>query len=221
MRAVLFDALGTLVRLEPPPPALQAELSARFGISVSLDDAEDAIVAEIAFYRAHLDEGRDEESLRALRRACAEALREALPAVAAVPADELVEALLGSLRFSAFEDAGPCLSLMRSSGLRTVVVSNWDVSLHDVLARVGLSTSLDGIVTSASVGARKPAVEMFAAALSLVGVDAGDALHVGDSLEEDVEGALAAGIEPVLLVRSAESASRRGVRTISSLRDLL
>ena len=42
------------------------------------------------------------------------------------------------------------------AGLRLVVVSNWDVSLHEVLARTGLTPLLDGAVTSAEVGAAKP-----------------------------------------------------------------
>ena len=220
MRAVLFDALGTLVRLEPPAPMLREELASRFGVSVSEEASEDAIVAEISYYRAHLDEGRDEASLTALRRECASVLREALPALLGIELDQVAEALLAALRFSAFEDAAPCLTALHERRSRVVVVSNWDISLGDVLGRVGLASLLDGVVTSASVGARKPAVEMFTAALSLAGVCADQALHVGDSLEEDVEGALSAGIEPVLLLREGGLAPA-GVRTIESLTALL
>src|SRR5438105_14115179 len=115
------------------------------------------MAAEMSYYRAHLDEGRDADSLAALRRRCAEALRDALPE-GARPADldELVVLLLDSLRFRAFPDAGPALEAARSRGLRPVVVSNWDCSLPDVLARIGLAPLLDGIVASAAVGARKP-----------------------------------------------------------------
>lgn len=218
MRAVLFDALGTLVRLEPPAPALRLELG-RLGVEVSVAAAEDAIASEIAYYRAHLDDGRDVESLRVLRRGCAEALRGALPAVSGVEADALVQALLASLRFSAFEDAVPALAALREGGARVVVVSNWDVSLHDVLERVGLRGRVDGVVTSAEVGARKPAAEMFRAALAVAGVGPEEAVHVGDSLKEDVEGARGAGVEPILLVRGGSSGPP-GVRTIASLLEL-
>jgi putative hydrolase of the HAD superfamily len=220
MSAVLFDALGTLVRLEPPALPLRQELSDRLGVSVSEEAAEQAIIAEIAYYRAHLDEGRDRVSLAVLRRQCASVLIEALPALAGAEVDEVVEVLLASLRFSAFEDAAPCLTALRGRGRRIVVVSNWDISLGDVLDRVGLASLVDGVVTSASVGARKPAREMFTAALSLAGVSADQALHVGDSLEEDVEGALSAGIEPVLLAREGGPAPA-GVRTIERLTALL
>jgi putative hydrolase of the HAD superfamily len=108
---------------------------------------------------------------------------------------------------------------MRAAGLRLVVVSNWDVSLHDRLAETGIAERVDGAVASAEVGAAKPASEIFARALVLAGVPADEALHVGDSPDEDVGGARAAGIEPVLLVREGELAVE-GVRTTRSLAEL-
>jgi putative hydrolase of the HAD superfamily len=220
--AVLLDALGTLVSLEPPAPRLRAELSERFGVSVSTDQAAAAIAAEIAYYRAHLDEGRDSASVAALRGRCAEVIRNSLPssaALAAVDAGALTEALLASLQFRAFADAAPALAAWRARGVRLVVVSNWDFSLHQVLARLELAPLLDGILTSAQAGARKPAREIFQQALRIAGAPASETLHVGDSLEEDVAGARSAGIEPVLVYRAGGSAPR-GVRTIASLAEL-
>jgi putative hydrolase of the HAD superfamily len=223
-RAILLDALGTLVELEPPAPLLRAELSARIGLVLSEADCARAIAAEIAYYRAHLDEGRDRETLAELRRRCAAALRDGLPAVAHEATGDLgalTEALLASLRFRAYADVQPTLSEWRERGLRLVVASNWDISLHDVLDRVGLGRSLDGVVTSAEAGARKPDPAIFAHALKLAGVGADRAVHVGDSDEEDVRGARAAGIEPVLLRRDGSATPAPGVRTIASLIELI
>lgn len=187
--ALLIDGLGTLVSLAPPVPALRRELEDRFGVAVSEDEARRALGAEIAFYRAHMGLGRDLESLAAVRRRCAEVLREALPAsrrLDAVDIDELTEALLSALRFDAYPDARPALLRARTAGVRIVVVSNWDVSLAEVLERVGLAPLLDGVVTSAAVGAAKPQRAIFAHALALAGVAAERARHVGDTLDEDV-----------------------------------
>jgi putative hydrolase of the HAD superfamily len=79
---------------------------------------------------------------------------------------------------------------------------------------------LDGVVTSAEAGARKPSAAIFERALGLAGVGGGDAIHIGDSLEEDVAGARAAGIEPVLLRRDGATGPT-GIRTIASLTDAL
>jgi putative hydrolase of the HAD superfamily len=212
--AVLLDALGTLVALEPPAPALRIELADRFGLVVGAEDAERAIAAEIAYYRAHLNEGRDRASVEDLRRRCGLVLADALGVSFPV-----TEALLASLVFTPYDDAAPALRALRGRGVRLVVVSNWDWSLHEVLARVGLASLLDGVVTSAEVGSRKPAVAAFERALELAGVPAVRAIHVGDSFEEDVVGARAAGIEPVMICRDARIVED-GVRTISSLREL-
>jgi putative hydrolase of the HAD superfamily len=219
--AILVDALGTLVALESPAPRLSAELAVRFGLTVSEEAAARAIAAEIAYYRAHLDEGRDESSLRQLRRRCAEVLRSALPGDVArrLPDDPPVEALLASLHFTAFPDVRPALEAARARGQRLVVVSNWDVSLVGVLRALELEPLLDGVVTSAGAGARKPAPAIFEQALALVGVPPADAIHVGDTLDEDVAGARAAGIEPVL-IRRGGGPPVPGVRTITSLAEL-
>jgi putative hydrolase of the HAD superfamily len=216
--AVLLDALGTLLALEPPAPRLQKVLLSGFGVSVSDRDAERAMAAEIAYYRSHFDEGRDDATVAALRRRCAQAMWAALPidARAGLDSDELVSVLLQSLVFSVFDDVRPALDALRGRDLRLVVVSNWDVSLVDVLERVGLATRFDGIVTSSEVGARKPAVAIFQRALGLASITPDRAVHVGDNLVEDVEGARAAGIDAVLLRRDGHGGPP-GVRTVRSL----
>ncbi|MBS1869882.1 MAG: HAD family hydrolase [Actinobacteria bacterium] len=224
-RAVLLDALGTLVELEPPVEPLRRELRDRCGIEVSAVQAAAALRAEIAFYRAHHDEAPDRTRLADLRRRAAEALREALPPAAAkVPPGELTAALLAALRFRAFPEVPEVLRAARERGLRLVVVSNWDVSLHDVLAATGLAPLLDGVVTSAELGSPKPQTAIFARGLELAGATAREAVHVGDSVAHDVAGARAAGIEPLLLVRDGaepDAPAPAGVRTIASLRPLL
>jgi putative hydrolase of the HAD superfamily len=208
-RAVLLDALGTLLALVPPAPALAQELRVRHGIELSGAQAERAFHAEIAYYRAHHDEGRDEASLDGLRRRCAAALHAALPAAAAaeISVTQLLPVMLAALRFQVYPDAQPTLALLRTYGLGLVVVSNWDVSLPGVLRAVGLARLLDGVITSADVGAPKPESPIFHAALACAGVSAAQAVHVGDSAVHDVAGALRAGIAPVLLRRAGGSAA--------------
>jgi putative hydrolase of the HAD superfamily len=222
VKAILLDALGTLVRLEPPAPRLRAELAERFGVEVNEAQAERAIAAEIVYYRGHLDQGSDWERLTELRGRCAEALRAALPPSGRLEAIEppaLTEALLASLRFTAYPDVQPALRHGREGGLRLVVVSNWDVSLHEVLERLELAPLLDGILTSAEVGMRKPGARIFERALDLAGVAPGEAVHVGDNLDEDVAGARNAGIAPVLIRRDDRPAPT-DVEVIGALTEL-
>jgi len=221
--ALLLDALGTLVALDPPAPALRRELARRFAVQVTEAQSQHALGQEIAYYRQHLDEGCDRASLAALRGRCAEVLRAALPRsrrLARVANEALTEALLASLRFTAFADAPPAIAAARARGQRVLVVSNWDVSLLEVLARIGLAPLLDAVVTSAQVGARKPAGAIFEHALALAGVAAQHAIHVGDSVDEDVAGARAAGLTPILIRRDGLPGPP-GVRTIARLDELV
>lgn len=222
-RALLLDAAGTMVSLQPPAPLLVAELESRLGVAVPVAAAAVALGAEVRYFRAHMLDGRDPDSLSDLRLRCAGVLREALPrspALDGAPVQVVLEALLGSLRFVAFDDVRPALVAVRARGVRTVAVSNWDSSLPEVLERTGIAPLLDGVVCSAVLGVAKPSAELFERALELAGAAAADALHVGDSPDEDVAGAIAAGIEPVLIDRAGSGARVGGVRTIRDLTEL-
>jgi HAD superfamily hydrolase (TIGR01549 family) len=129
-------------------------------------------------------------------------------------------ALLASLRFEPYPDAAPALTELRQRGLRLVVASNWDTSLRDVLARAGVGPLVDEVVTSAEVGARKPDTAVFEAALSVANAAAKEAVHVGDSLENDVAGAHSAGLRAVLLRRSGDRPTPAGIEVIASLTEL-
>jgi putative hydrolase of the HAD superfamily len=216
-RAVLLDALGTLLELPDPRPALVAGLAER-GAAVGEAEAGAALAAEIAFYRAHHDEAGDAEALADLRARCTEVLRAALPARARA-APDLQGALLGALRFRPFPEVPAALRALRAGGARLVVLSNWDVSLHEALAATGLAPLVDGAVSSAEAGAAKPDPRAFAAALAVAGVAAGDAVHAGDSVEHDVAGARAAGVRPVLVARDGAPAVP-GVPAVASLAEL-
>jgi putative hydrolase of the HAD superfamily len=95
----------------------------------------------------------------------------------------------------------PALTALRRRGLRLICVSNWDFTLPEVLERCGLAPALDGVVTSAGSGARKPDPAIFAAALALAGCSPAEALHVGDTPGEDIDGARAAGVRSLLIDR--------------------
>ena len=87
-RAILLDALGTLVELEPP----WVHLAVALGDGVPPDRLE-AVRAEMRYYRAHSDEGRDADSLADLRQRCADVLSRELGRTVDV------ETLMAAIRF--------------------------------------------------------------------------------------------------------------------------
>ncbi len=160
-KAVFLDALGTLVELEPPWVTLRG--------AVPDEVSDEALVAavreEMAYYKEHAHEGRDERSLADLRGRCAELISNRLGVE--LSADELVD----SIAFNAYPDSKPALRALAGEGMKLVVVSNWDCSLERVLERCGLDGMFDGVVTSAESGHRKPDPGIFASALELAGCE--------------------------------------------------
>ena len=190
-------------------------------MQVSGREAAVALAAEIAYYRANHDMAPDAVSLARLRARCTEVLRAALPATAALPAAELQAALLAALRFAPFDEVPAALRELRAAGHRLVVVSNWDVSLHDMLRTTGLRPLVDGAISSAEAGVPKPGRAIFERALAIAGGAGGRALHAGDGVEHDVAGALAAGLDAVLVVREGRAPDvPAGVRVARSLAEL-
>jgi putative hydrolase of the HAD superfamily len=218
VKAALLDALGTLVELERPWPHLVAALGAR-GVAVSEEDCKRAMLAEMAYYKENHDDAKDFAGLKDLRRRCAGIVRAELGT--ALPVSDVEDAMLAAIRFRPYPEVPGVLAALRDRGVARVVVSNWDVSLHDVLERTRLRPLLDAVVTSAEFGAAKPDPAIFARALELAGgVAAADAVHAGDDLAADVQGARAAGITPVFVARNGEAAPP-GVRAVASLAGLI
>lgn len=209
IKAVSLDAFGTILELMPPAPALVEELRIGWGLEVSEAEAGQALAAEISYYRAHHLDGRDEESLADLRLRCAAVLRENLPAKVRgrLDAAGILPAMMRSLRFRPYPDVPEALERFRDDGLPVVVVSNWDVSLTEVLERCDLSPYVDHVVSSAAVGAAKPDPEPFERGLELLGLEPAAVVHVGDEPRLDVAGATAVGMRPVLIRRRGETAT--------------
>jgi HAD superfamily hydrolase (TIGR01509 family) len=186
--AVTIDAYGTLVELADPVPALRSGLAA-LGVERGADDVARAFANEVAYYRERSFDGRDAESLFALRRECVAIILRALDSD--LDPEAFVDGFVEAMRFALLPEAAAALRSLRARGLAVAVVSNWDVGLREHLNGLGL----DGVpvVTSAEVGAPKPDPAVFVRALELLGSRPERTLHVGDS-EADEAGAHAAGL---------------------------
>jgi putative hydrolase of the HAD superfamily len=214
--AVLLDALGTLVELQPPAPRLRRLLAER-GFEVSEARAAAGFAAEIAYYLEHHLEGSDRERLEDLRDRCAGVLMEALE-LPGLDHAAARAAMLGALEFRPYPEAPGALAELREAGHTLVIVSNWDCSLPDWLGPAGLLDLVAGVITSAEVGAAKPDPAMFERALELAGAAPDHAVHVGDSVENDVSGARAAGIRAILVQRDGDPPA--DVEAVSALSEL-
>ena len=114
---------------------------------------------------------------------------------------EKLHAGTATRQLDAYDEVADVLEHLRARGLRIVICSNWDWDLREAVEESQLTESVDAMVSSAWVGARKPHPRIFTVALEEAGVSAAEALFVGDTWNADVDGPIAAGMTPLYLRR--------------------
>jgi putative hydrolase of the HAD superfamily len=160
------------------------------------------------------------EELAEFRRENARKTAEALGLDA--PTDVLKEVLERRLIFRPYPESEEVMEELLAIGLPLFVVSNWDVALEGVLENLGWVRYFDGIVASAKVGSEKPEGAIFEEALRLAGlaVRRDRVVHVGNDPVSDVEGAISAGIDAVLIDREGDLQGPEAIVTLPDLRGL-
>jgi len=198
LEAVLFDVDFTIVR---PGPELGPEgyrrLGARFGLDLEPSRYAAAREQAVEGIRRHPELEHDEEiwvafTERIIRGMGGEAGSAHECAVAMTKAWEHAE------HFELYEDALPVLAELRAQGLKLGLVSNTGRDLQAFVAHHRLD--VDAAIGSGSFGRTKPHPSIFEAVLERIEVEPADAAMVGDSPEDDIDGARAAGIERAFLL---------------------
>jgi HAD superfamily hydrolase (TIGR01662 family) len=216
IRAVLFDVDFTLAR---PGPELMPEgyvrCAAAHGLALDPERYERARAAAFLDLQRHPELDHDEEVWIAFTERIVRGMGGDAPAARRV-AVELTARWQQHANFELYEDTLPILQGLRARGIRLGLVSN---SARDVREfAVHHALEIDAGISSFHHGKTKPHASIFRAVLELLEVDPQEALMVGDSVDDDVEGARAIGMHAVLLDRlglKPEYAPR-----IESLREL-
>ncbi|MFO0801076.1 MAG: HAD-IA family hydrolase [Gemmataceae bacterium] len=221
MRAVFFDAVGTLLLPAEPPADTYATTARRQGVVV------DPCVVRTRFVAAF----RAEESAdRAAGWVTAEAReRERWRRIVAASLPELPDPARGFAElfehyarpdaWSVHPDAADVFADLARRGVAVGIGSNLDDRLTRVVAGHPTLAPVAGrVVVSAAVGFRKPSGRFFAEVVRAAGCEAGEIVFVGDDRENDYLGAAAAGLVPVLLTPRDEGPA---VRRVGRLRDLV
>jgi len=201
IRAVTFDAGGTLIRPYPSVAAVYAEVAREFGHHCREE------VLETQFARAWASQ----TTFNYAREDWLGIVRQSFAGQAEVSRalfEAIYERFAEPGAWQVFEDARPALENLRQRGVRIAVLSNWDDRLPGLLDRLKLADYFERIFVSAQIGAHKPDVRIFRHAAEYLQIPPEEILHIGDSQREDVEGARAAGLQAVRIRRSgAEQAS--------------
>ena len=229
LRAVCFDLDGTLLR----------------------DDHVDGVVRQVATVLAERYPGIDVDALTAANeRAWWEHWPEVGEAWLAgeVPADSVpmevwrralvdvgvrdaaapsvafaLHTEIEAVSFRLYEESAEVLAGLRARGIRIALITNGPSALQRAKLRAtGIEDAFDVVIVSGEHGVHKPDAAIFALALEGLGVTADAALHVGDNLVADIQGAGDAGLLPVWIDRGAAetAASGRPETVVANLREL-
>jgi putative hydrolase of the HAD superfamily len=199
LRAVLFDVDFTLCRPGPELSAVSyARIAERHGVRLDVSRYEDAREAAALNLKRHPELLHDETIWHRFTEEIFLGMG-GPEEMASECATEIEQGWEVSENFELFEDALPVLDELRAAQLRIGLVSNGIRDLSEFVAHHRLD--VDAVVDSRTHGRVKPHPTIFQAALDRLGIGAADAVMVGDSLEEDIEGARALGMRAILIDR--------------------
>jgi putative hydrolase of the HAD superfamily len=199
LRAILFDVDFTLVRPGPElGPEGYARLARARGVELDLTRYATAREAALVDLKRHPELDHDEEIWIAFteRLVCGMGAPRADARAIAV---EITAAWARHENFELYDDVVPVLAALRTRGLRLGLVSNSARDMHEFARHHALDVDVG--ISSFHHGKTKPHASIFRAALELLELEPAQALMVGDTVEDDVEGARAVGMDALLLDR--------------------
>ncbi len=226
IKAVFFDLYHTLVGYDPPREELEAKALGDFGIQVRPEAFRRALViADEFIYQEHarlsLSKRSNEERMALYEQHQAIVLKEVgINASQQIIVGMLTKMQQFDMKLRLFEDVVPALTYLKGQDLTLGLISNADRDIASLCQELGLSSLLQIVVTSQNVGANKPDPRIFEETLRQAGVEASEAIYVGDQYQLDVVGANGAGMKGVLLDRGGYFEEIRDCPRIRSLTEL-
>jgi putative hydrolase of the HAD superfamily len=226
IRAVFFDVDFTLIS---PGPTFRAEgyrsFCERYGMAVDVHRFDESVAAAAPLVDSPEETRYDDELYVAYTRRIIEGMGGCGVALDDC-AREIYREWAACRHFDLYDEVPGVLAELAASGIRIGLISNSHRCLASFVEHFALQGLIAGAVSSSEHGLMKPHPSIFKAALDLVDVPASGAVMVGDSVRQDVEGALGVGMHAVLLHRSRAPHPREaelqelGVPILTTLREL-
>jgi putative hydrolase of the HAD superfamily len=209
IKAVFLDWFNTLARFEPPREELHCQALQEFGVEASAEKVKRGILLADKYWfdenikskiEARSPEEQAEIGLRyeqiLLNEAGVKVTKELLLKVI-----KKLQELYKGITFVLFEDVLSTLKELKGKKYILGLLTNLSRDMAPICRQLGLEPYLDFVVTSEEVGSDKPQPPIFLAALERAGVNASEAVHIGDQYKIDVVGARGVGINPILIDR--------------------
>ena len=209
IKAVFLDWFNTLARFDPPRAEIHNRALSEFNVETSLDDVKRGLLMADRYWfdeniKSKVSERSPEEQAELglkyeeilLTGAGVDFTQELLLKMA-----KRVRELYKSVTFVLFDDVLSTLKELKRQKYILGLLTNLNEDMNTICRRLGLEPYLDFVVTSEEAGSDKPEPPIFLEALRRAGVDASEAIHVGDQYKIDVAGARGVGISPIFIDR--------------------
>lgn len=232
IKAIFFDAGGTLLYIHPSVGKVYADVTREMGVDLSDERIEERL-QEIWEDYAPTNSVREgdyrasDERDRNMWKEFLRRLYEDLEPLQELEFDEWFENVFDRFgepgTFQLYEESLETILTLKQAGRYVGVVSNWDSRLLSICEGLGIDEHVDFILPSAVAGYRKPSERIFEQALETADVQPEEAMHIGDKQLDDYKGSKSAGLTPVLLDRNNrnEQGDRRVISSLDQVMDLL
>jgi putative hydrolase of the HAD superfamily len=226
IKAVFFDAAGTLFRVRGTVGEIYWRLAQPYGLQATPEAIEQAFQEQFANAPILAFPNRTSEEVLAMERRWWEKLMRLVFQEIGMFSrfndyfNEVYETFKGTESWELYPETMEVLKKLKSEGRYIGVISNFDSRIHDICRALNIFSHLDSITISSRTGWAKPSPEIFSHALKSHGFDFHQAVYIGDEVGDDIEGALAAGLKPIFLDRSSRGQAPSGVAKIQRLDEL-
>ena len=224
-KAIFFDAGGTLLHPHPSVGEICAEVGKRYGSPATADQLDHSF-REVWLKHDGLNrlEGPIDEKLeRNFWKILVEEVFTATGGVNDFEAffHELYDLFARPEVWRLYPDVEDLLKSLKKQGKKMGIVSNWDSRLFHICEGLQLNQYFNFVLASAVFGASKPSPKIFEEALKRSGVEAHEAVHIGDSFKDDIQGAGGAGVAAILIDRHPKGRPHQHHPTIKSFGELI
>lgn len=230
LRAVFFDLAGTLIRVRGSIGTQYATLARDFGVEAEVASIDRAFAGAFRSAGRMVFPNPDAAEVARLEKEFWKAVvREVFARTDLLPQfgrgqfdvyfDRLFDYFATAAGWEVYPDVGPALRRLSADGLAVGLITNFDYRVFRLVDALDLGRYIESVTIPALAGAAKPDPAIFQHALARHGLEPADALQIGDSFEDDVQGAEATGMRAVLIHRGGRQPPT-DARTISSLDEL-
>ena len=223
VKAITFDAGGTLIRPYPSVGEIYAEVLARYRIQVDPQEVESDFRTTFSQNRKIERKEVSEDAERSFWRGLVgTVLGHHIPSkIFEAVFDELYNTFASASRWQLANNALPVLKELGFRGYRLAILSNADSRFRQVFQEMGIADLVEEVFISSEIGYEKPDPRIFRHVEKTLGLPPHQILHIGDNPHQDAQGAANAGWHHLLLKSEQSKSEYPSINKMSELIDLL